>query len=240
MDEEKTLLFNLGPVVFDGTIILMCLLTIAIVFGLVFWASRDLKLKPKGKQNVLEWVIDFVSSIVKDNLSSKELPVFQLFMFTVFSFLIVANNLGLVTKIVVSNDISLWKSPTADAVVALTFSLIIALFCNYMGVKRFGFKGYLVNSFLRPVPFIAPMKIIEEFTNLLTLGLRLYGNIFAGEVLLSLICKFGLSHGPFLVPLGIFLEMLWTGFSIFISCIQAYIFIILTNSYLSHKILAEH
>jgi len=240
MDDEKTLLFNLGPVVFDGTIILMCLLTIAIVFGLVFWASRDLKLKPKGKQNVLEWVIDFVSSIVKDNLSSKELPAFQLFMFTVFSFLIVANNLGLVTKIVVGDNVSLWKSPTADAVMTLTFSLIIVLFCNYMGVKRFGFKGYLVNSFLRPVPFIAPMKIIEEFTSFLTLGLRLYGNIFAGEVLLSLICKFGLSFGPFLVPAGIALEVLWTGFSIFISCIQAYIFIILTNSYLSHKISAEH
>ncbi|MDR1521702.1 MAG: F0F1 ATP synthase subunit A [Streptococcaceae bacterium] len=237
--DEKTWVFNIGPVVFDGTIILMCLLTVAIVFGLVFWASRDLKLKPKGKQNVLEWVIDFVSSIIKDNLSSEELPVFQLFMFTVFSFLIVANNLGLVTKIIV-DDVSLWKSPTADVLVALSLSLIIALFCNYMGVKRFGFKGYLVNSFLRPVPFIAPMRIIEEFTNLLTLGLRLYGNIFAGEVLLSFICKFGLSCGVFLVLPGIFLEMLWTGFSIFISCIQAYIFIILTNSYLSHKILAEY
>ncbi|MDR0690628.1 MAG: F0F1 ATP synthase subunit A [Streptococcaceae bacterium] len=238
--DEKTWVFHLGPVVFDGTILLMCLLTVIIVFGLVFWASRGLKLKPKGKQNVLEWVIDFVSNIVKDNLSPKELPVFQLFMFTVFSFLTVSNNLGLVTKVVVGGEVSLWKSPTADAVVALTLSLIIALFCNYMGVKRFGFKGYLVNSFLRPVPFIAPMKIIEEFTNLLTLGLRLYGNIFAGEVLLGFICKFGTSHGPFLVPFGIFLEMLWTGFSIFISCIQAYIFIILTNSYLSHKILVEH
>ncbi|MDR1013282.1 MAG: F0F1 ATP synthase subunit A [Lactobacillales bacterium] len=237
--DEKTWIFNLGPIVFDGTIILMCLLTVAIVFGLVYWASRNLKLKPTGKQNVLEWIIDFVSSIVKDNLSPKELPVFQLFMFTVFSFLIVSNNLGLVTKIVV-NDVSLWKSPTADAVVALTFSLIIALLCNYMGIKRFGFKGYLVNSFLRPMPFIAPMKIIEEFTNLLTLGLRLYGNIFAGEVLVGFICKLGLSHWPFLIIPSICLEMLWTGFSIFISCIQAYIFIILTNSYLSHKILAEH
>ena len=48
-------------------------------------------------------------------------------------------------------------------------------------MKRFGFKGYLVNSYLRPVGFLLPVKLMEEFTNLLTLGLRLYGNILPAK-----------------------------------------------------------
>ena len=48
-------------------------------------------------------------------------------------------------------------------------------------------KGYAVKTYLKPMPFLFPLKIIEEFANTLTLGLRLYGNIYAGEVLLGLI-----------------------------------------------------
>ena len=47
----------------------------------------------------------------------------------------------------------------------------------------------MINSYLKPVGFLLPLKIIEEFTNVITLGLRLYGNIFAGEVLLGLIAN---------------------------------------------------
>lgn len=239
MDEQPWKL-EIGPIAFDGTILIMCLLTVAIVFGVVFWASRGMKLKPSGKQNVLEYLIDFVSGVIKDNLSPKEVSAFQLFNFVLFGFLLVANNIGLVTKITVGHEVSLWKSPTADPVVTLTLSLIISLFCNYLGAKRFGFKGYLINSFFKPVAFVAPMKIIEEFTNFISLGLRLYGNIFAGEILLGLICQLGMMRVPFTFVIAIPLQIAWIGFSIAISCIQAYIFIILTNVYVGHKILADH
>jgi len=237
--EEKSWEFTIGPIIFDGTILLMCLLTVAIVFSLVFWASRDLKMKPRGKQNVLEFVIDFVSGVIKDNLSARELPKFQLISFTFFTFLLVSNNLGLVTKIVTHAEVSLWKSPTADPLVTLTLAMIALALPHFFGVGRLGFRKYISNSFLQPMPLIAPMKVLEEFTNLLTLGLRLYGNIYAGEVLLGLVCNLGASK-PILLPVAVVLEMAWTGFSIFISCIQAYIFVTLMNVYISHKILEEH
>ena len=84
-----------------------------------------------------------------------------------------------------------------------------------------------------------PMTIMEEFTNALSMGLRLYGNIFAGEVLLGIIAEM-IHSGWFLLPVVWVLEMAWIAFSIFISALQAYVFVLLTNLYISHKILAEH
>jgi F-type H+-transporting ATPase subunit a len=217
----------------------MTFLTVAIVFALIYWASRDLQLKPKGKQNVLEWFVDFAGNVVKDNLPEKEVRNFQFITFSLFSFLLVANNIGLVTKIVVGNETNLWKSPTADPVITLTLALIVVLMASFMGVKRFGFKAYVAN-YGKPMKFLAVMNILEEFTNLLTLGLRLYGNIYAGELLLSLIASVGNSHGILTLPLAIPLEILWTAFSVFISCIQAFIFVTLMNVYMSHKIVEEH
>ncbi len=101
--------------------------------------------------------------------------------------------------------------------------MMMIVLTHFFGMKRFGFKGYLVfNSYLRPVGFLLQVKLMEEFTNLLGhLGLRLYGNIFAGEVLLGLIAGTVASVGLWVIPLAIPLEMIWVAFSIFIGCLQA-------------------
>lgn len=234
--KEKTLTFHIGPIWFDGTILLMVVLTCAIVFFTVFFCTRNLQMKPKGKQNLIELAIDFVRGIITDNMPRKELSNFHLLAFTMFLFVLVSNLLGLVTKIVVGDDISLWKSPTASPLVTLTLALIMIVLTHIFGVKRFGFKGYLVNSYLKPVSFLLPIKILEEFTNLLTLALRLYGNIYAGEVLLGLIASIVTGFGPLALPLAIPLEMVWIGFSLFIGCIQAFIFVTLSMVYMAHKV----
>ncbi|WEV60220.1 F0F1 ATP synthase subunit A [Streptococcaceae bacterium ESL0729] len=234
MGDEKDLVFNIGPIYFDGTVLLMTVLACTIVFGLVFWASRNMQIKPKGKQNVLEWVVDFTNKIVRDNAGAGEINKFGPLAFVLFTFLLVANNIGLVTKLVTKDGISLWKSPTADPGITLGLALMVVLLSNFMGVEHFGFKKYIKNSFLTPI-VTSPFNVLEEFTNFLTLGLRLYGNIFAGEILLGLLTSMG--HGnPIMLGLALVLEVLWTAFSIFISCLQAYIFVTLTMVYISHKI----
>lgn len=196
-------------------------------------------MKPTGKQNAFEWLIDFSRGIVTDNLPRKELSNFHLLAFTLFMFVFVANNLGLVTKIVLPSDTTVWKSPTADPFVTLTLAFMMILLTHFYGVKRFGFKGYVVNSYLKPVGFMLPMKIMEEFTNILTLALRLYGNIYAGEVLLTLIANMMTNLGWFSLPLAIPLEMVWIAFSMFIGSIQAFVFATLSMVYMSHKIEVE-
>ncbi|OTN77318.1 ATP synthase F0, A subunit [Enterococcus sp. 8G7_MSG3316] len=238
--DEKSLMFHIGPIWFDGTVAMMTIISCIIVFLVVFICSRNLQMKPKGKQNFIEWVIDFVRNIVADNLPGSQVNNFHLLGVTMFLFVFVANEIGLVTKIVTSDDITLWKSPTADPFVTLTLALMVIALTHFFGIKSLGFKNYLINSYLKPVGFLLPLKIIEEFTNVITLGLRLYGNIFAGEVLLGLIANMFMSLGWWSLPIVMPLEMIWIGFSLFIGAIQAYVFVTLTMVFMSHKIVAEH
>ena len=236
--KEKPLVFNIGPIWFDGTILLMTLITCVIVFTLVFVCTLNLQLKPKGKQNFIEWVIDFVRGILGDNLPSNEVNNFHLLSFALFLFVFVANEIGLVTKIVVG-ETTFWKSPTADPFVTLTLALMMIAMTHFFGVQKFGLKGYFKVSFLQPVAFLLPIKIIEEFTNIITLGLRLYGNIFAGEVLLGLIVDMLNNVGWLTLPVVIPLEMIWIGFSLFIGAIQAYVFVTLSMVFMGHKLETE-
>ncbi len=99
-------------------------------------------------------------------------------------------------------------------------------------------KKYFQVAFWHDPKPLLPMNILEEFTNTLSLGLRLYGNIFAGEIMLGLIASM-ISIGTWIYPIAIILEMAWIGFSLFISALQAYVFVLLTNLYISHKVLEE-
>ena len=238
--EDKSLMFHIGPIWFDGTVAMMTIISCIIVFLVVFICTRNLQMKPKGKQNFIEWVIDFVRGIVADNLPGSQVNNFHLLGVTMFLFVFVANEIGLVTKIVTTDDITLWKSPTADPFVTLTLALMVISLTHFFGIKSLGFKNYLINSYLKPVGFLLPLKIIEEFTNVITLGLRLYGNIFAGEVLLGLIANMFISLGWWSLPIVMPLEMIWIGFLLFIGAIQAYVFVTLTMVFMSHKIVAEH
>ena len=201
-------MFHIGPIWFDGTVAMMTIISCIIVFLVVFICTRNLQMKPKGKQNFIEWVIDFVRGIVADNLPGSQVNNFHLLGVTMFLFVFVANEIGLVTKIVTTDDITLWKSPTADPFVTLTLALMVISLTHFFGIKSLGFKNYLINSYLKPVGFLLPLKIIEEFTNVITLGLRLYGNIFAGEVLLGLIANMFISLGWWSLPIVLPLEML--------------------------------
>ena len=99
MEESINPTLNLGPVTFDLTMVLVSAITIFIIFLLVFWASRKMQLKPTGKQNVLEYVYELTIGFTKGNLGDEESKRYNLFFFVAFTFLVVANNLGLMTKI---------------------------------------------------------------------------------------------------------------------------------------------
>ncbi|WP_391207503.1 F0F1 ATP synthase subunit A [Psychrobacillus sp. L4] len=218
--------------------ILMLAVTTLIVFLIAFIATRNLKLKPTGMQNFMEWIMDFVKGIIKSNFDWKTGGQFHVLGITLIMFIAVANVLGLPFSIKY-DGVLWWKSPTADPTVAMTLSVMIILLTHYYGIKMKGFKQYNVDTYLKPLPFLFPLKIIEEFANTLTLGLRLYGNIYAGEVLLGLLAGLAVSG-----PLGFFgaiiPAMAWQGFSLFIGGIQAFIFVMLTMVYMSHKVSTDH
>lgn len=224
---------TLGPVTFDLTLVLVSVITILLIFVLVFWASRRMQLKPTGKQNVLEYFYELTINFTKGNLGETESKRYALFFFTAFTFLIVANNLGLMTKIETADGYNLWTSPTANIAYDLGLATIATVFCHIEGIRRRGVKNYL-KAFVTPVA-MTPMNILEEVTNLASLGLRLYGNIYAGEVLVGLLLQ--LSHvNVFTYPVALLLNIVWTAFSVFISCLQGYVFVMLVSMYLNKKI----
>lgn len=217
--------------------VFMTFIVSLIVFVFCVWGSRKLQMKPKGMQNFMEWAVEFVRGIIKDNMDWKTGRVFLPLGLTLIFYILVSNLVGVATVGVVGHDLW-WKSPTADAGLTLALSTMIIVLTHYYGIKVRGTKEYL-KTFVSPVPFMLPFKIVEEFTNTLTLGLRLFGNIYAGEILLGLLV--GLATSSVFGFLGAAIPMLaWQGFSVFIGAIQSYVFVMLTMVYMSHKVNADH
>ena len=235
---ENTQIFKLFGIPFNVGNCLSSLLAAIVIFVLVFWLSRDIKLKPTGKQNVLEWMMDFTNGIIKSTIPDAEGKKYGLLAFTLFLFVFVSNQIGLMLQFSVG-DITYIKSPTATPMTTLTLAFMVLVLSHFAGVIKFGFKGYVKNSYFSPMPALVPINILEQFTNFLTLALRLYGNIYSGEVLLTTIGSFAKSKGVLTFIPAIPLEMIWQGFSVFIGSIQAYVFVTLTMVYISQKVEKE-
>ncbi|SOB90077.1 F-type H+-transporting ATPase subunit a [Ureibacillus xyleni] len=235
---ELTLDLGAFSLTFNLSTVLMLVITAVVVFLIAFIATRNLKLKPTGMQNFMEWIMDFVKGIIKSNMDWKTGGRFHILGITLIMFIAVANLLGLPFSGIIINDQLWWKSPTADPTVTLTLASMVTVLATFYGIRMQGSKHYF-GTFFQPMSFMFPLKIIEEFANTLTLGLRLYGNIYAGEILLGLLA--GLAGSSVFGFVGAIIPtMAWQGFSIFIGFIQAFIFTMLTMVYLSHKVSADH
>ncbi|WP_339060877.1 F0F1 ATP synthase subunit A [Tepidibacillus marianensis] len=237
---------------------LMTFVTFFIVLILAVVGTRKLKTGvPKGLQNVLEWIVDFVHGIIGSTMDIKKGAGFIYLGLTLILFIFVGNLIGLPFNFITIHDepfrlfgmdivtqqmlsessvihnghkvveLAWWKSPTADATVTLAMSLSIVILTHIFSVKFIGIKNYIKHYF-EPHFLFFPLHLIEEFAKTLTLGFRLFGNIFAGEVLISVILLMGF--------VGVIPLIIWQGFSIFVGAIQAYVFTILSMVYISQKI----
>ncbi|WP_283588961.1 F0F1 ATP synthase subunit A [Lactobacillus gallinarum] len=236
---EKSFVFKFMGLNFDLTGIIGSTLMALAVFLICLWLARKVEMKPNKRQNVFEYLLDFTNGIVKDNVSDVDAQKhLSLYAFVLFLFIWFMNQLGMFMEVKVDDWVFI-KSPTADPVATMSFAMMTLLLSFTFGVQRFGVGGYLRN-YTQPVGFMLPINIIEEFTNFLTLSLRLYGNIYAGEVLLTLIGN-DLAHagGPFTLILAAPLAMIWQGFSVFIGSIQAYVFVTLSMVYIGKKVTTE-
>ncbi|PJW15603.1 F0F1 ATP synthase subunit A [Geobacillus sp. Manikaran-105] len=235
--DHKAPLYELFGLTFNLANVLMVTITCVIVLVIAIAATRNLSMKPTGLQNFLEWVVDFVKGIIKSNMDWETGGRFHLLGLTLIMYVFVANMLGLPFSVVVHDELW-WKSPTADPAITLALAMMVVALSHYYGIKLRGVSEYL-KGFTSPMWIMFPLKIIEEFANTLTLGLRLYGNIFAGEILLALLVG-GLATGVGGTIAAIIPTMVWQAFSIFVGAIQAFIFTMLTMVYMAHKVSHDH
>ncbi|MED4202875.1 F0F1 ATP synthase subunit A [Neobacillus mesonae] len=236
MHHENPIVTLLG-LQFNLANVLMITVATVVVFLLAVLSTRALAMKPTGMQNFMEWVMDFVKNIINSTMDWKDGGRFHILGITLIMYVFVSNMLGLPFSVVINGQLW-WKSPTADPAITLTLATMVVGLSHYYGVKLKGTGAY-AKEFLKPFWFMVPIKIIEEFANTLTLGLRLYGNIYAGEILLGLLAG-SMATGLWGTIGAIIPTLAWQGFSVFVGAIQAFIFTMLTMVYLSHKVSSDH
>ncbi len=214
-------------------------------------AVRNLSVtNPSKMQNFMEWAVEFVHNTVASTMPLSKAKAYISLGMTLIMFIFVANLLGLPFGIVTDHhypneaigvtqhaldehgghaEVAWWKSPTADISVTAGLALIVFALTHYLGL-RLNSKHYLKHYF-EPFWFFFPLNVIKELSKPLTLALRLYANIFAGEVLIATILMMGV--------VGIPLLAVWQGFSIFVGAIQAFLFTILTMVYIAQATVHE-
>ena len=235
--EHEAPIIEIAGIAFNASNVMMIIVASLITFLIAVFATRKLAMKPTGMQNFIEWVLDFVKGVINNAMDWKTGSRFLMLGTTLIMYIFVSNMLGLPFAVVYGHELW-WKSPTADPMITLTLALMIMGLSHYYGIRMKGMAEYS-RDYIRPVGFLFPLKIIEEFANTLTLGLRLYGNIYAGEVLLALLVSLATSGVAGFIG-GVVGMIAWQAFSIFVGVIQAFIFVQLSMVYMSHKVSQDH
>lgn len=213
--------------------------------------SRRATVAPSGFQSFAELVVQFVDDNVRDSFHVKN-PLIAPLAITIFCLILLMNSFDLLPVDVVSlgeraTGLKFFKLvPTTDVNITLGMSLSVFLLVQYYSVKMKGARGYASEFFLHPFntwwlsPFNFILKCIEEIAKPVSLGLRLFGNMYAGELIFVLIALFALSLGwPTHVGAGVawvgqfLLTFLWGVFHLLIITLQAFIFMMLTIVYLA-------
>jgi F-type H+-transporting ATPase subunit a len=219
---------------------LMVTITAIIVFVIAFLGTRGATAtgRPAGMQNFIEWIIDFIRGVVGSTMDMKKGEKFVTLALTIFMFIFIGNFLGIPFAIETKDHYLWWKSPTADPHVTMTLAFTMIILTHIFGIRFTGAKDYFLHYF-KPQAWQFPLHIIEELAKTLTLGLRLFGNIFAKEVLLAMLAVAGTAG--LIGFVAAFAPMLvWQAFGLFMGTIQAFVFTILTLVYISQKVQHDH
>jgi len=225
------LLHALGRPVPEGEVIPNYLVMVALI--VIAWtvvcliARRSLSVENPGRlQILLEDGISAVQSMLHDYVGSKG-PRYLPIVATMFVFILTGNLMGLVPGLM---------APTSSINVTLGCALTVAVYYHVQGLKEQGVGPYLKHFAAPPgaplfiAPIMLPIEIISHLSRVLSLSLRLFGNIFGEELVILIL----FSIVPFLVPL----PMMFLG--IITATLQAFIFVLLTTIYLGGAVATEH
>jgi F-type H+-transporting ATPase subunit a len=190
---------------------------ILIIAGL--WMARRASAgKPSKLQIMFEMLADWVQVQVRDQMGVRAPRGVVQLSVALFAFILLANWLCLFE--------STLQPPTADVNLVYPLALLVIIWVNVLSIKRKGVKGYF-GHLAKPYPFLAPIEVITQyFARPLSLALRLWGNLFAGVLMIEVIALLG----PYVLWLP---NAGWKLFDMFIGAIQALIFALLTIIYFS-------
>ncbi len=178
--------------------------------------------KPGPVQHLAEMTHEFVSE-QSESIIGHGFERFTSYLTALFLFILFANLLGLIPG---------FESPTANVVMPLGFAIVTFVYYQYHGVRANG-PAY-IKQFLGPVwwlaPLLLPIEIISHLSRVLSLTVRLYANMFAGDLVTLAFFS--------LVPIGI--PLVFLGLHLGVAVVQAYVFFLLGAIYLSLAVAHDH
>ncbi len=220
--EHKSFLFGLLHEAVPDHVLMALFIGLLLMVGAVWFRTRIRVEEPGRLQLVLEAAVGGLIGMLKENVGPKG-PKFLSLVGTLGLFILTCNLAGLVPGL---------SSPTTNLNVPVGCALVSFLYYNYQGVLAQGLLPYL-KHFLGPVLPMAvimlPIEIISHISRVLSLSMRLFGNIFGEELVILVLA----SLIPFLVPLPMM------AFAVFGSLLQAFVFIMLTMIYLGGAVAME-
>ena len=217
--------------------------------GILFcWLFRRVAKKaetgvPSGMVNVVEMIVEFVDSTVRDTFHGNNKLIAPLAL-TIFVWVLLMNLMDLVPIDLVPKVLEVVAGvpfqkivPSTDVNITLGMAIGVFILMLYYSIKIKGF-GFLKELSFTPFNHWAfiPVNLFMEVVGLLakpfSLGLRLFGNLYAGEMIFILIAALFSAGVAWMVPAG-FLQVTWAIFHLLIIPLQAFIFMVLTIVYLS-------
>jgi F-type H+-transporting ATPase subunit a len=196
------------------------LLIVFLVLG-----TRDLKKIPTGLQNLTEIIYELVRSIALTQMGPSYYSQFLPFVATIFLFVLGSNLSGaLIPWKLLELPSGELAAPTNDINTTACLAILTSFAYFFAGFKIKGI-GYF-KRYIKPAPFFLPINIVEDFTKPLSLNFRLFGNVVADELTVTVIC----SLVPILIPLPIMM------LGLFASSLQALIFATLAAAYIGEVI----
>jgi F-type H+-transporting ATPase subunit a len=231
-----------GPFVTKFTILVWFAVGILIVFYLLAYR------KPKMVPTRMQWLAESVYGFNRDNVANQMIGHdgvrFAAYFTTLFSFILVTNLFGIIPGI--------QMSPNSHIAFPIVLAIISYVMFIYIGVRKYGAGAYFKKALLPPAPwYVLPLLIpIEFFSTFLvrpvTLSLRLFANMFAGHMILLVFTLGGfvlLQSTWYLKPVAILsfaMAIALTFLEFLVIILQAYIFVILTSSYVGGALAEEH
>jgi F-type H+-transporting ATPase subunit a len=216
----------------------------ALFLGIFKWAIPKNTDTPSGLQNFVEMCIEFVDDNVQSLFGSTNNKLIAPLALTVFVWILFMNLMDLVPvdfipEFAKSLGIEYFKVvPTTDPNITLGMAFAIFLLTIYYSLKIKGTKAFIAELTLHPFgKWLIPVNFVLEMVNFIakpiSLGLRLFGNLYAGEMIFILIARMLFFNSVLIGMLGIGLHLVWALFHILIVALQAFIFMALTIAYLA-------
>jgi F-type H+-transporting ATPase subunit a len=240
---HQKLYFSIGDFVITNSIFTTFFVSLFFIIFAIFIFPKNLKSYPGANtlQNILEIIAEMFLNFYESIVGKKHAAAWFPFLTTIFFFILISSWSGLLPGV---GSIGVWgihhgeetliplfRAPTADLNTTLALAIIGMIFVQYQGFKTLG-SGYLKKffQFTNPIlTFVGLLELLGEFTKIISFAFRLFGNIFAGEVLLAVI--------SFLIP--VLAATPFLGLEVFVGLIQSLVFVMLVLVF-SATAMAKH